>query len=224
VNETDESTEEAHFGKHIFCVILDNVIGGLTVRFSAAKQISDTFSFLWNYQKMSEELKCKAAKLAEEYSKDISKADLVQEMNHITMVHNANFGRKQLGALELLNALAEYKLESIFLNLSVSLRLLLSAPATVASAERSFSTLKAIKNYLRSTMGQDRLNSLARFSIESDIAKHIDFDTVISQFWQEKGTQGNPVSTKLVYFLTTKCRPTIICKFLQTVAFMKQGN
>ena len=157
---------------------MDNVIGGLTVRFSAAKQISDTFSFLWNYQKMSkEELKRKAAKLAEKHSKDISSEDLVQEMNHITMVHNANFGRKQLGALELLNALPEYRLESIFPNLSVSLRMFLTAPATVASAERSFSKLKLIKNYLRSTMGQDCLNNLARLSIESDIAKQIDFDT-----------------------------------------------
>ena len=35
---------------------------------------------------------------------------------------NANFGKKQLGALELLNALAEYRLESIFRirNLTVS--------------------------------------------------------------------------------------------------------
>ena len=86
---------------------------------------------------MSEELKCKAAKLAEEYSKDISKADLVQEMNHITMVRNANFGRKQLGALERLNALAEYKLESVFSKLSVRLRTFLTAP----SAERSFRKL-----------------------------------------------------------------------------------
>ena len=162
---------------------MDNVIGGLTVRFSAAKQISDTF---WNYQKMSkEELKRKAAKLAENYSKDISSEGLVQEMNHI-MVHNANFGRKQLGALELLNALAEYRLESIFPNLSVSLRMFLTAPATVASAERSFSKLKLIKNYLRSTMSQDRLNNLARLSIESDIAKQIDFDTAIRSFAKKK--------------------------------------
>ena len=89
MNEADESPEEAHFWKHIiFYVVLDNVIGGLTARFSAAKQISDTFSFLWNYQMLSEkELKHKAAKLAEKYSKDVSSEDLVQEMNHITMVH-----------------------------------------------------------------------------------------------------------------------------------------
>ena len=51
MNETDESTEEAHFRRHIFYVVLDNVVGQLTVRFSAAKQISDIFSFVWINQK-----------------------------------------------------------------------------------------------------------------------------------------------------------------------------
>ena len=69
INEADESIEEAHFRKHIFYVVLDNVIRELTVCFSAAKQISDTFSFLWNYQ---EELKRKAAKLAKKYLENIS--------------------------------------------------------------------------------------------------------------------------------------------------------
>ena len=191
MNEADESSDEARFRKHIFYVVLDNVIGGLTVRFSAAKQISDTFSFLWNYQKMSqEELKSKAVTLAGMYSEDVSSDDLVLEMNHILMVHKANFGVKGLDALGLLNALAEYKLERIFPNLSVSLRMFLTAPATVASAERSFSKLKLIKNYLRSTMGQDRLNSLARLSIESNIAKQIDFDNVIRNFAKKKARKA----------------------------------
>lgn len=46
MNEADKSPEEAHFRKQIVYIVLDNVIGGLTVRFSTAKQISDTFSFL----------------------------------------------------------------------------------------------------------------------------------------------------------------------------------
>ena len=41
-------------------------------------------------------------------------------------------------------------------NVSVAYRM--SAPVTVASAERSFSKLKLLKNYLRSTMLQGRLN------------------------------------------------------------------
>ena len=80
----------------IFYVVMDNVIGGFTLHLSTARQISDTFSFLWNYQMMSkEELRRKAAKLAENYSNDISSEDLVQKMNHMTMVLNANCGRIQ---------------------------------------------------------------------------------------------------------------------------------
>ena len=111
-------------------------------------------------------------------------------MNHITIIHNANFGGKQLGAFVLLNALAEYRLESIFPNLSVSLRMFFKAPATVASAEKSFSKLKLIKNNLRSTMGQDHLPNLARLSIESDIAKQIDFDSVICSFAKKKARKA----------------------------------
>ena len=137
MNEADKPDEEAHFRKHIFYVVLGdaiggptvsfsaagnaiggptvsfsaagNAIGGPTASFSAAKQIFNTFSILWNYQQMSKEkLKRKAAELVGKYSEDISSECLEQEMNRITLVHNANCGRKQLGTLELLNALTEY--------------------------------------------------------------------------------------------------------------------
>ena len=87
------------------------------------------------------------------------------------LVHNANFFGKMLGELELLDALAEYRLESIFPNLSVSLRMFHTAPVTVASAERSFRKPKLIIDNPRSTMDQNRLSNLDRLSIESDIAK-----------------------------------------------------
>ena len=53
MNEADESAEEAHFRIHIFYVVLDNAIGGHSVRFSAARQTSYAFSILWNYQRIS---------------------------------------------------------------------------------------------------------------------------------------------------------------------------
>ena len=68
--------------------------------------------------------------------------------------------------------------------------MILTAPATVASAERSFSKLKLITNYLRSNMKQDRLNNLARLRIESGIAKQIDFDTVIRSFANKKARKA----------------------------------
>lgn len=53
--------------------------------------------------------------------------------------------------------------------ISTALRIYLTLPVTVAEGERSFSKLKLIKNYLRSTMTQDRLTNLAIISIESKI-------------------------------------------------------
>jgi len=56
----------------------------------------------------------------------------------------------------------------------IALRILLTIPVTVASGERSFSKLKLIKTYVRSTMGDERLSSLAILSIENDIAENLD--------------------------------------------------
>ena len=39
-------------------------------------------------------------------------------------------------------------------------KLLMTIPATNASSERAFSTLRYVKNYLRTTMFQERLNKL----------------------------------------------------------------
>ena len=47
---------------------------------------------------------------------------------------------------------------------------LASIPVTSCSAERSFSGLRRIKNYLRNTMGQTRLSSLALLNIERKYA------------------------------------------------------
>ena len=51
---------------------------------------------------------------------------------------------------------------------------------TTASGERSFSALKYLKNYLRSTMGEDRLNGLAHLYINRDI--NLDYNLVIDEF------------------------------------------
>ena len=55
-------------------------------------------------------------------------------------------------------------------------------PATVAQAERSFSKLKLIKTYLRSTMSQERLTGLAVISINHSIGEQISYDDIIDDF------------------------------------------
>ena len=67
-------------------------------------------------------------------------------------------------------------------NISIAYRILFTVPVTVASAERSFSKLKLLKNYLRSTMTQERLNGLATLCIEKQLLDDIDIDPIISDF------------------------------------------
>ena len=57
--------------------------------------------------------------------------------------------------------------------------LFLTLPVSTATAERSFSKLKIIKNYLRSNMSQNRLSLLATISIERTRAHTINLDDVI---------------------------------------------
>jgi hypothetical protein len=62
----------------------------------------------------------------------------------------------------------------------VLLRILCCLPVTTASGERTFSALKHIKSYLRSTMTEDRLNGLAQMYINKDMK--IDYGKVIDIF------------------------------------------
>lgn len=64
--------------------------------------------------------------------------------------------------------------------------ILLTIPVTAASAERSFSKLKLIKNYLRSAMSQETLNGLAILSIENELLKDIEYKNLIIDFPSKK--------------------------------------
>jgi hypothetical protein len=57
----------------------------------------------------------------------------------------------------------------IFPNIHQLLRLLCTLPITTAECERSISRLRTLKTYLRSTMGQNRLNGLALLRVHRDV-------------------------------------------------------
>ena len=69
-----------------------------------------------------------------------------------------------------------------FPNACIAYRILLTIPVTVASAEKTFSKLKLIKSYLRSTMSQERLSGLAILSIENKMLEKIDYKSLINNF------------------------------------------
>ena len=63
---------------------------------------------------------------------------------------------------------------------------LATIPATSCSAERSFSCLRRLKTYLRSTMGSSRLSNLAVINIERHATSKVDVNAVINIFGKRK--------------------------------------
>jgi hypothetical protein len=75
---------------------------------------------------------------------------------------------------------------STFPNVETILKIYLTIPISNASGELSFSVLKRVKNYLRNSMGQIRLENLAILCIESTDTENFDYTKVIDIFAKAK--------------------------------------
>ena len=105
--------------------------------------------------------------LTHETYSNINGLDLFLEVKVLKVVLQIN----ENSPINVLNYIK--RLES-FPNTCIAFRILLTIPVTVASAGSSFSKLKLIKSYLRSTMSQKRLSELAILSIENEMLTELE--------------------------------------------------
>jgi hypothetical protein len=71
---------------------------------------------------------------------------------------------------------------TMFDQIAILLRLLFVLPVTSATAERTFSSLRRLKTFLRSVMSQERLNSIAMLHVHKDETDKLDLQSVASEF------------------------------------------
>ncbi|XP_065667807.1 zinc finger MYM-type protein 1-like [Hydra vulgaris] len=133
-----------------FNCILDSAINSIEERFNQLNKYCDAFQFLTDT------------------SVDIDSMELLDELLALSELIEPK--TSPLKVLEFI-----LRNNNFTPNVSIALRILLTQPVSVASGERSFSKLKLIKDYLKSTISQNRLTGLSLISIESDMAKKIRF-------------------------------------------------
>jgi hypothetical protein len=71
---------------------------------------------------------------------------------------------------------------SMFSEVALAIRILMTIPVTTAAPERSFSSLRRLKTYLRSTMSNQRLNNVALLHCHKERADHIDLLEIAKEF------------------------------------------
>ena len=75
--------------------------------------------------------------------------------------------------------------KATFPNLFILLRIGAILPVTSATCERSISTLRFLKNELRSTMTSSRLNGLSLMFIHRDLTRQLKIDDIVDEFARE---------------------------------------
>ena len=181
-NEEIQSAIES-FRVNYFIVMIDVAIASLTSRFEQLKAFENVFGFLFNSKNLKSlddnDLRRCCTTFVQAFSHDGSSDVEFNDFFSELKVLQVTLPNDKMSASEILQFVTA---ADCYPNVSVAYRILLTVPVTVASAERSFSKLKLLKNYLRSTMSQERLNGLAMCCIEKNILDDIDLDVIINDF------------------------------------------
>ncbi|XP_042386692.1 zinc finger MYM-type protein 1-like [Zingiber officinale] len=181
--EVTQSPKES-FRVNYFLFIIDQALSSLQTRFEQFQKYEETFGFLFSLERLKyiddDSLLHSCVNLQESLThdghSDVDGSDLYLELKLL----RHSLPRESKRAIDVLNYLK--KMDSCYPNAYIAYQILLTIPVTVASAERSFSKLKLIKTYLRSTMSQERLNGLAMLSIEKKVVEKVDYANLINTF------------------------------------------
>ena len=93
-------------------------------------------------------------------------------------------------ASSLFKQLMDHGVLEMIPTLGKALKVFAVIPATSCSSERSFSSLRRLKTYLRSMMGQERLSNLAILHIETEFVNKVlqqDMESMINTFGGKSG-------------------------------------
>ena len=118
------------------------------------------------------------------YEEDLNLAELKNEVLQFkTFISKENI----ISPVSMWSLIQENNIIVTFPNLNIILRIYLTLPISNASGERSFSVMARIKIFLRSTLGQQKLNSLSLLYKEKEILNNsINYDELIDEFAELK--------------------------------------
>ena len=136
---------------------------------------------------LPDEAKIEMLRIFQFYEKDVN-TDLLIVEYRLFLQGLSLMDSKPQGIHQIFLRLIDIGYDKMYPNLARLYRLILTLPATSCSCERSFLALKFVKNNLRTTMTQERLNDLMILAVEAEI-KTSSSNGCRGTFLDESGSQ-----------------------------------
>ena len=174
---TSEVSPEDHYRATYF-EALDTVVAQITDRFE-----QDGYHMYMKFEKFlagkldSDE----SDEVFEFYSDDFVKDDLLAQLD----AFRANYSFDEYATIHDIILIVQDMSPGqkvLFKEVIKLITLILVLPATNAVSERSFSAMRRTKSYLRTTMTQQRFNSIMLLHINKDYTDKIDLNVVCNEF------------------------------------------
>ncbi|XP_031327454.1 52 kDa repressor of the inhibitor of the protein kinase-like [Photinus pyralis] len=178
-DNTPAGDVEEYFRRTVFIPFAESLSGSIEQRLMKHQEILKSFVCLLPkyYQQevaksktkreIEKELEIGIKKLATTYESDVGASNIHVLTSELKLWHSSFKGSENLPrtAVDCLNQCKE----SVYPNVCTLLKIFATLPVTTCTAERSFSTLRRLKTYLRNTMTEIRLNGLASLNIHREI-------------------------------------------------------
>lgn len=176
------STVESHY-RQIYYAAIDHMTCAITDRYDS----QDFHTYLQSEQLL---LKCVKGSTYETefqtvtnfYGDDFHPKDLNSQLQALSANFESEKEKEDVTLSDIVKYFESTSIRNWLSEVSKLLQLVLIMPATNATSERSFSSLRRIKTYLRSTMTQNRLNNLMTLHVHRDYVDKLELQDIASEF------------------------------------------
>lgn len=145
------------------------MLAELTRRKEAYENIVKTFGFFETLCDLSDdEILKTATDLYKNYESELDEC-FPEECVHFKYFIQALKKEENFKISDMLQTIRQKRIVATFPNVDIALKIFLTIPATYVTGERSFSTLKRVKNYLRNSLVDAKTSNLALLCIENQI-------------------------------------------------------
>lgn len=164
----------------VFYYTLDTLCQGLDTRFK--QDTLDLIHAVGMLTNLSTEIETTSYDLLSKYF-GILTEELRAEVKILSAIKTKTpKGTNSVSVFNWLDWLSQYDRSSIFKQFFCCLKMFTIIPVTSCTCERTFSKLTIVKNKLRNTIGQERLNALLFLFVEQELTNSVDVNSVIDEF------------------------------------------